>query len=142
MANQHVGIVFLHKRDQSACLHDGLDKIRERLGLECANELIVEAPFDYQSSTMIYMPRDIPDPGNPSYQQEMEKALTGLCTATRGRPLVLFTSHAALRATQAAIQAPLEEQGILVLGHGVDGSPKHLQAVLKDNPQVVQVIKL
>jgi DNA polymerase-3 subunit epsilon/ATP-dependent DNA helicase DinG len=111
--------------------------IKGRIGLENANEILLGAPFDYQSSTMIYMPRDIPDPGSPSYQQELEKALVDLCRVSRGRTLVLFTSHAALRTTQAAIQTSLEKEGILLLGHGVDGSPKQLQAVFKDNPRTV-----
>jgi DNA polymerase-3 subunit epsilon/ATP-dependent DNA helicase DinG len=86
---------------------------------------------------MIYLPHDIPGPTSASYQQALEKTLIDLCRTCRGRTLVLFTSHAALRTTQAAIQAPLEEEGILVLGQGVDGSPKQLQATFKANPETV-----
>jgi DNA polymerase-3 subunit epsilon/ATP-dependent DNA helicase DinG len=42
-----------------------------------------------------------------------------------------------LRATLGAIRAPLEEEGILVLGHGVDGTPKQLKAALRENAQTV-----
>jgi len=111
--------------------------IKGRLGLEYVNELLLGAPFDYQTSTMIYLPHDVPSPTSPSYQQEFERTLIELCRVSRGRTLVLFTSHAALRATQAAIQTPLEEEGILVLGHGIDGSPKQLQATFKENPEIV-----
>ena len=111
--------------------------IKGRLGLEYVNELLLGAPFDYPTSTMIYLPHDIPGPTSASYQQALEKTLIDLCRTCRGRTLVLFTSHAALRATQAAIQAPLEEEGILVLGQGVDGSPKQLQATFKANPETV-----
>jgi predicted DnaQ family exonuclease/DinG family helicase len=111
--------------------------IKGRLGLEPVSELLLGAPFDYLTSTMIYLPSDIADPGSTGYQQALERVLIELCRTCRGRTLVLFTSHAALRTTQAAIQGPLEEEGILVLGQGVDGSPKQLQATLKANPETV-----
>lgn len=111
--------------------------IKERLGLEYVNELLLGAPFDYQRSTMIYIPRDIPEPGTEGYQQAVERVLIELCRATQGRTMALFTSHAALRATYAAIQAPLEEEPILVLGQGVDGSPKQLLATFKTNLKTV-----
>jgi len=111
--------------------------IKGRLGLEYTGELLLGAPFDYPNAAMIYLPNDIPEPGSPGYQKAAEKTLLDICRACKGRTLVLFTSHAALRTTQAAIQAPLEEEGILVLGQGVDGSPKQLLAAFKSNPQTV-----
>ncbi|HEY49626.1 MAG TPA: DEAD/DEAH box helicase family protein [Dehalococcoidia bacterium] len=111
--------------------------IKDRLGLENINEVLLGTPFDYPGSTMIYLPADIPDPGDARYQQALSDMLTELCRTCRGHTLVLFTSHAALRATQAAIQAPLEQEGILVMGQGVDGSPKQLIAAFKANPESV-----
>ncbi len=111
--------------------------ITARLGLEGVSELLLGAPFDYLTSTMIYLPHDIPDPSSIGYQQALEGALIELCRTCRGRTLVLFTSHAVLRTTQAAIRGPLEQEGILVLGQGVDGSPRQLQAALKANPETV-----
>jgi len=111
--------------------------IKGRLGLEYTGELLLGAPFDYPNAAMIYLPSDIPEPGTPGYQKAVEKTLLDLCCACKGRTLVLFTSHAALRNTQNAIQAPLEAEGILVLGQGVDGSPKQLLNAFKSNPQTV-----
>jgi predicted DnaQ family exonuclease/DinG family helicase len=111
--------------------------IKNRLGLEYTGELILGAPFDYPNVAMIYIPNDIPEPGNPGYQQGVERALVNLCLSCKGRTLALFTSHSALRNTQAAIQAPLEQEGILVLAQGVDGSPKQLVATFKANPRTI-----
>jgi predicted DnaQ family exonuclease/DinG family helicase len=111
--------------------------IKGRVGLEFTGELLLGSPFNYLNAAMIYIPNDIPEPGSVAYQQAIERALLDLCRAAQGRTLVLFTSYAALRATQAAIQAPLEAEGILVLGQGVDGSPKQLLATFKNNPQTV-----
>ncbi|MBE0480540.1 MAG: DEAD/DEAH box helicase family protein [Dehalococcoidia bacterium] len=113
------------------------DYIRGRLGLRCGQELLLGSPFDYPKSTMIYLPYDMPEPNSPAYQQVTEKALVELCRASQGRALVLFTSHSTLRATQAAIQGPLEQDGILVLAQGVDGSPKQLLNAFKSNSRSV-----
>ena len=113
------------------------DYVQERLGLEDAKELLVGSPFDYQSSTLIYIPNDIPEPGRPGYQKAVEQALLALGKATQGRALVLFTSHNAVRSTYQSIVSPLEEEGITVLGHGIDGTPRQLIERFKVNPKAM-----
>ncbi|MBI2909252.1 MAG: hypothetical protein HYX92_16530 [Chloroflexi bacterium] len=111
--------------------------IRERLSLSDAQELLVNSPFDYGNAALIYLPQDIPNPSHPAYGPALERALIELGRAVQGRTLVLFTSHAALRSALAAIRAPLEREGILVLGQGVHGSPKQLLNLLKANPRTI-----
>ena len=111
--------------------------LKERLGIEDAAELLLGSPFDYQRAALVYLATDIPEPGRAGYQESLARALVSLCRAMGGRCLALFTSHAALRATQAAIRGPLEEDDILVLGQGVDGSPRQLLASLRSNPRTV-----
>ena len=111
--------------------------IKERLGLACVNELLVDAPFDYLRSAMIYIPQDIPEPDRSGYQQTVESALIRLCSATKGKTLVLFTSHAALRATHASLRDTLLEEGIQVLAQGIDGAPKQLLANFRSNSKTV-----
>lgn len=111
------------------------DYVKGSLGLREADEMVIDAPFDYVASTMIYLPQDIPEPDKAGYQEGVGQSLIELCRATQGRTLALFTSHAALRTTYNAIQASLEEEGILILGQGIDGSPKQLLNSFKANPQ-------
>lgn len=111
--------------------------IRERLELEDAEELTVGSPFDYANSTLLCLPTDIPEPGQPQYQNTVSKATTDLCLATEGRALVLFTSHSQLRSTYRAITRPLEEAGIVVYGQGLDGSRRQLLERFKTNPRSV-----
>lgn len=111
--------------------------IRERLGLEGASELVLGSPFDYMGSAMVYVPDDIPEPGQPGYQQRVEQALIDLCSATRGRALVLFTSHAALKSCYEAIWAALHAEGITVLGQGIDGPTRQLVDAFRTSPQSV-----
>lgn len=111
--------------------------LRQRVGLEESRELLLGSPFDYARSTLLLLPQDMPEPGEVRYQSALETAVLSLCRASEGRALILFTSYAALRATHAAVRAPLEEEGILALGHGIDGSPKQLLQVLRENPRTV-----
>ncbi|MBI4498368.1 MAG: exonuclease [Chloroflexi bacterium] len=111
--------------------------IRDRLGVGAARELALPSPFDYRSSTLIYLPQDIPEPERPGYPQAVEQALVELCRAAEGRTLVLFTSYGALQTAYHGIRRTLERDKILVLGHGMDGSANQLLTAFKSNPRSV-----
>ena len=115
----------------------GFSFIKERLGLEQADELLLESPFDYEQQSMLYIPNDMPEPNQRGYQQALEQALIALCSATGGRTLVLFTANNALRQTHGAILEPLEDRGITVLGQGIDGSRRALIDRFKESPRTV-----
>jgi predicted DnaQ family exonuclease/DinG family helicase len=111
--------------------------VKERLGLTDADELMLGSPFDYKRAALVLLPTDIPEPNRPDYQRAVEEAVVDLCTATKGRALVLFTSHSALRATHAGVRRRLERAGVRVLGQGIDGTPKELLGALRAHPQTV-----
>lgn len=100
--------------------------LRNRLGIEDATELRVASPFDYPRTTLLYLADDLPEPGQPGHQRQLQETLIDLCKATRGRAMVLFTSHSALQSAYRAIKRPLEAEGILVLAQRTDGSPRQL----------------
>lgn len=120
----------------SATLSTGWDfaYVKERLNLWSAEEMIIGSPFDYENSTLLYVPTNIPEPGQSNYQRSVEKTLADLGRATKGRTIVLFTSHSQLRATYGAISRSLGDEGIAVLGQGLDGSRRVLLEQLKANP--------
>jgi DNA polymerase-3 subunit epsilon/ATP-dependent DNA helicase DinG len=114
------------------------DYVQGRLGMKDSEALAVGSPFDFGKSTLVVIPTDMPEPEQPQYQRVMHQTLLRLCQSTEGRALVLFTSHAQLRAAWQAIHAPLASAGILVLGHGVDGTPRRqLLNTFKTNPKTV-----
>jgi DNA polymerase-3 subunit epsilon/ATP-dependent DNA helicase DinG len=113
------------------------DYIKGRLGLHDAHAVAQGSPFDYKSSTLILTPSDMPEPDRPEYAAAVQTALVDLVRASEGRALVLFTSHGALRTAYMGIKRPLEEQEILVLGQGIDGTPKQLLSALKENRRAV-----
>jgi len=116
---------------------DNFDYIKSRLGFEDSRELLLGSPFDYQSSTLMLAPSDMPEPEQHGYLASLQTALIEMVRASEGRALVLFTSHSGLRAAYNGIKQQLEEQEILVLGQGIDGSPKQLLSVLKENQRTL-----
>jgi DNA polymerase-3 subunit epsilon/ATP-dependent DNA helicase DinG len=101
----------------SATLQTALsfDYIQDRLDAEDVDTLALGSPFDYESSTLLYLVTDIALPNDRgAYQNDVEQGLIGLCKATNGRALVLFTSYAQLRRTAKAISPELEAEGIVV----------------------------
>ncbi|NIS80047.1 MAG: DEAD/DEAH box helicase family protein [Anaerolineales bacterium] len=99
--------------------------IQERLNGEDADVLALGSPFDFETSTLLYLIDDIPEPTDrKGYQRAVEKALTMLCRATRGRTLALFTSNAQLYQTARAIAAPLGREGIEVFEQ-TSGASRH-----------------
>jgi DNA polymerase-3 subunit epsilon/ATP-dependent DNA helicase DinG len=86
---------------------------------------------------MLAIVNDIPQPGEPGHQKRIQEAIIELARETRGRAMVLFTSHSALQATHRAIKRPLEQDGILVLGQRIDGTPRQLIERLKAHPATV-----
>lgn len=69
----------------------------ERLGLADAGTMTLESPFDYPSQALLYLPANLPEPAHPDWSQAMVEHLVELVGASRGRALLLFTSHRALR---------------------------------------------
>lgn len=113
------------------------DYIAERLGLDDATRLMLGSPFDHERSTMVYIPDDMPDPKHPNFQDALNESLIEVLRASGGRALILFTSHAALRATHSGIKGVLARDNIAVLGQGIDGSFRQLVDRLKSNPGTV-----
>ncbi|MEZ4637601.1 MAG: helicase C-terminal domain-containing protein [Caldilineaceae bacterium] len=63
----------------------------------------------------------MPAPERGGYQSAVERAIVETVRAADGRTLVLFTSHAHLRATADAVRSPLDQAGVTVLEHGSGG---------------------
>jgi ATP-dependent DNA helicase DinG len=111
----------------SATLTTGgeFDFIRRRLYAEDADELALGSPFDYETSTLLYLISDIPEPvDRGNYQRAVESGLIRLLRATGGRGLVLFTSNLQLQTTARAISEPLAQSGIQVYEQS-SGASRH-----------------
>jgi ATP-dependent DNA helicase DinG len=133
-----------HKKDSivmtSATLTTGgeFDYIRHRLNAVDAEELALGSPFDYETSTLLYLVNDIPEPTErQAYQRAVERSLQDLCRATRGRTLVLFTSNDQLRRTSRAITEPLANEGIQTFEQSAGASRHALLENFRTTDQAV-----
>jgi len=72
--------------------------IKERLGFRPTEELLLDAPFDYPSQALLYVPRDLPEPGSEAgpYVEELSDRCKELIMASGGKTFILFTSYALL----------------------------------------------
>lgn len=110
---------------------------RVRLGLEADNCPALSVVTEHHEQTLLYLPDDVPEPNMPQYQRALDDAIVQLGKMLEGQLVALFTSHAALRSSYAAVKQALEARGILVLGHGIDGSPRQLWQMFRDQERVV-----
>jgi DNA polymerase-3 subunit epsilon/ATP-dependent DNA helicase DinG len=114
------------------------DYLKARLHAQSADELALGSPFDYETSTLLYLVNDIPEPGDRvAYQQGVERALVGLARATHGRMLVLFTSNDQLRRTARAMSDPLAQVGITLYEQDEGVSRHALLESFRADPQAV-----
>ncbi len=98
------------------------DYIRGRLAADEAYEMVLGSPFDYESSALLYIVNDIPEPADKGgHQRSIEHSVLHLAQATGGRMLVLFTSYDQLKRTSQSIASLLLKHDIRVYEQG-DGA--------------------
>ncbi len=117
--------------------HGEFQYIRNTLAAEEVNTVSLGSPFDYESSTLLFVANDIPEPNAPGYQQALDKTIITTAKATGGRMLVLFTSYAALKKTAQAITGPLAREDIFVFEQGEGASPNALLESFKSTDRAV-----
>ena len=71
--------------------------IRDRLGLDAAEDLIAESTFDYQRQAILYLPPAMPDPRSREWQDAAASEVIKILSATEGRAFVLSTSLAGMQ---------------------------------------------
>ena len=94
--------------------------IKERLGYQPFNELLLDAPFDYPNQALLYVPQDLPEPGSETgpYLEKLSDRCKKLIEASGGKTFILFTSYALLnqiyeKLDDGRIPFPLIRQGDL-----------------------------
>ena len=71
--------------------------IRDRLGLDTADDLIAESSFDYKSQAILYLPAKMPDPRDRNWASAAADEVIRILNATEGRAFVLSTSLAGMQ---------------------------------------------
>jgi ATP-dependent DNA helicase DinG len=75
------------------------------LGLQDAQSVSWDSPFDYERQALLYVPEKLPDPNTPEHTPAVIEAALPLIEASGGRTFVLFTSLRAMREGHALLEA-------------------------------------
>jgi ATP-dependent DNA helicase DinG len=75
-----------------------------RLGLDEAETLKIDSPFDYERQSLLYLPQGMPEPASRNYVAAVIETSVPLIDASRGGAFVLFTSHRALAQGAAVLR--------------------------------------
>ena len=68
-----------------------------QLGLENISSRAWASPFDFTTQALLYLPEDMPEPGEPVYTAAVLSAALPVIRASKGHAFLLFTSHRALQ---------------------------------------------
>ncbi len=76
---------------------DSFTHFAAQLGLEDAQTLQLDSPFDYRHNALLYLPGNMPEPNEQHYTAAVVEVAREVLAASGGRAFLLFTSHSALR---------------------------------------------
>jgi ATP-dependent DNA helicase DinG len=105
----------------SATLSVGEDftHFTSRLGLGEAETLAIASPFDFESQSLLYLPKLLPDTASAAHTPAVVNLAVPLIEAADGGAFVLFTSHRALGRAAGLLRerwAELADYPLLVQG--------------------------
>ena len=93
------------------------DFFQKRLGLDDAETIVVESPFDHENQAILYLPPRMPEPRERTFVPRVVEEVRELLELSRGRAFLLFTSYA----NMDRVRVELEKQDrwpLLVQGDG------------------------
>jgi ATP-dependent DNA helicase DinG len=100
---------------------DLMEWFTEPCGLKHSRKLKVASPFDYANKAVIYVPKDMPKPSEPSHARTVADWVERHARQLGGRTLVLTTTLNAMRSIGESLTAALAQTGeleVLVQGQG------------------------
>ncbi|MBK1694981.1 helicase [Chromatium weissei] len=87
---------------------DNFDHFSHQLGIERALTARWDSPFDYSKQALWFVPRGLPQPSEPEYNQRVIALAQEIISYSRGRAFLLFTSHRALREIAAGLEGKID----------------------------------
>jgi len=81
---------------------------RSQLGLEDAQELQVDSPFDYRHNALLYLPENLPEPQHRDYTRRIVDMILPVLESSGGRAFLLFTSYRAMHEAATLLDGRLD----------------------------------
>jgi ATP-dependent DNA helicase DinG len=89
----------------------GFVHIRKALGIAQAEEIIVPSLFDYPKQSILYVPKDIPDPRDDGFFESAKGHIAEVLRICQGRAFCLFTSYEMMQKMHLALKDDLPYPG-------------------------------
>ncbi len=123
-------------------IEKSFDFMARRLGLDAIEEErkileVLPTPFAYDRQVLIGIPVDIPEPNHPDFEGKLREYLAAAIRASRGRAFVLFTAYGLLNKMYAALERPLQQEGIALYKQGAHNRHRLLQQFRSDRHSVL-----
>ena len=67
-----------------------------------------ESPFDYARQGLLYLPEDMPEPSDASFNASLVEKARPVIEASRGRTFMLFTSYRAMHAAEKLLEDTID----------------------------------
>ena len=116
---------------------DGLTYLRSRLGLEDADELQLDSPFDYARQVTMHVETALPEPNAPDFIAAAAEQIGNYLRQTQGRAFVLFTSYAALNSAADILEPFCLEHDMTLLVQGQGLPRRRMLEAFKQSPRAV-----
>ncbi|MDW0617839.1 ATP-dependent DNA helicase [Mannheimia haemolytica] len=131
LKNQQIGWVFT-----SATLEvgDKFDHFCQRLGIENAEQLVLQSPFDYQHQSLLCVPRYLPDTNKSNTLTALGQLLKPVIEANKGRCFLLCTSYYMMRGLADFLR---EHSSLNVLLQGETSKSRLLEKFVKEDHSVL-----
>lgn len=107
---------------------------QRQLGLERAQTLALDSPFDFETQARLYLPDGLPEPNAPDYTARFVDRVLPVIEAARGGAFVLCTSHRALKQVAQALR---ERLALNLYIQGEDDRARLLQRFTDDGNGVL-----
>jgi len=102
-------------------VNNSFEHYQQQMGLNEAQVIEMDSPFDYQNQAMLCVPRYLPEPHERSIAKHLVKIAIRLIDAAKGRAFLLFTSHHMMREVARQVREEVDNP-ILVQGESTKSS--------------------
>ncbi|NRA83728.1 MAG: ATP-dependent DNA helicase [Gammaproteobacteria bacterium] len=110
------------------------DNFKGLLGIESANTLALDSPFDYQKQSLFCIPRYLPEPAHPQYVDQLALLIETIISASNGGVMILVTSYSTLNRLNKILEGKISQ---LLLVQGLDSKQKLLHSFSEDGNAVL-----
>ena len=119
--------------DGRKSFNQGLNYIVRRLGAQDSEQLQVGSPFDYNSQMKLYVAKQMPEPQDKLYEQELIQYIQKFVKMTHGKAFVLFTNNQLMKSTADEMDDFFREEGLDLYVQGTGLQRREMLQLFKKN---------